>query len=101
MSTSKHEVQTLLRGRAFVESPRWHEGRLWFSDWLTRVIIAVDLRGKSEVKYRLPTFPFSMDWLPDGRLLLTSGTVILRGQPDGSLVPHADLTNLCKKGLNE
>src|SRR5215475_9594415 len=36
MSSSKHEVQTLLTGRVFVESPRWHEGRLWFSDWLTR-----------------------------------------------------------------
>src|SRR5262245_40699557 len=101
MPSSKHEVQTLLAGRAFVESPRWHEGRLWFSDWLTREIIAVDLRGISEVMYRVPTFPFSMDWLPDGRLLVTSGTEVLHGQSDGSLAPHADLANLCKKGLNE
>jgi len=101
MSSSKHEVQTLLTGRVFVESPRWHEGRLWFSDWLTREIIAVDLRGISEVMYRVPTFPFSMDWLPDGRLLVTSGTEVLHGQSDGSLAPHADLANLSKKGLNE
>jgi sugar lactone lactonase YvrE len=101
MLSSKGEVQTLLTGRAFVESPRWHEGRLWFSDWLTGEIIAVDLRGISEVMYRVPTFPFSMDWLPDGRLLVTSGTQVLRGQSDGSLAPHADLANLCKKGLNE
>jgi sugar lactone lactonase YvrE len=101
MLSSKHEVQTLLTGRAFVESPRWHESRLWFSDWLTREIIAVDLGGISEVMYRVPTFPFSMDWLPDGRLLVTPGTQILRGQSDSSLAPHADLANLCKKGLNE
>jgi sugar lactone lactonase YvrE len=99
--SSKGEVQTLLTGRAFVESPRWHEGRLWFSDWLTREILAVDLRGMSEVMYRVATFPFSLDWLPDGRLLVTSGTKILGGQSDGSLAPHADLGNVCKKGLNE
>jgi hypothetical protein len=29
------EVQTLLTGLAFGESPRWHEGRLWFADWGT------------------------------------------------------------------
>src|SRR5215475_3023308 len=101
MSSSKHEVQTLLTGRVFVESPRWHEGRLWFSDWLTREIIAVDLRGNSEVMYRVPTFPFSMDWLPDGRLLVTSGTEVLRGQSDGSLTSHLDLSEICKKRLNE
>ena len=101
MSSSKREVQTLLTGRAFVESPRWHEGRLWFSDWLTREIIAVDLSGMSEVMFRVPTFPFSIDWLPDGRLVATSGTQVLRGQADGSLTSHADLSNLSKKGWNE
>ncbi len=101
MSSSKWKVQTLLTGRAFVESPRWHEGRLWFSDWLTRDIIAVDLRGRSEAMFRVPSFPFSIDWLPDGSLLATSGTQVLRGQPDGSLTSRAELSNLSKKGLNE
>jgi sugar lactone lactonase YvrE len=101
MSSSKPEIQTLLTGRAFVESPRWHEGRLWFSDWLTGEIIAVDLRGTSEVRYRVPRFPFSIDWLSNGRMLVTSGTQVLRGQPDGSLALEADLANFCKKGLNE
>jgi len=101
MSSSKWKVQTLLTGRAFVESPRWHEGRLWFSDWLTRDIIAVDLRGRNEAMFRVPSFPFSIDWLPDGSLLATSGTQVLRGQPDGSLTSHAELSNLSKKGLNE
>jgi len=101
MSSSKREVQTLLTGRAFVESPRWHGGRLWFSDWLTREIIAVDLSGMSEVMFRVPTFPFSIDWLPDGRLVATSGTQVLRGQADGSLTSHADLSSLSKKGWNE
>ena len=84
-----------------MESPRWHEGRLWFSDWLTRDIIAVDLRGRNEAMFRVPSFPFSIDWLPDGSLLATSGTQVLRGQPDGSLTSRAELSNLSKKGLNE
>jgi sugar lactone lactonase YvrE len=101
MSSSKPEIQTLLTGRAFVESPRWHEGRLWFSDWLTGEIIAVDLRGTSEVRYRVPTFPFSIDWLPNGRILVACGTQVLRGQQNGSLALEADVAKLCKQGLNE
>ena len=46
------EVQVLLNGRVFGEQPRWHEGRLWFSDWGTQEVIAVDLDGNSEVMLR-------------------------------------------------
>src|SRR5947208_8494009 len=87
------EVQTLLTGLAFGESPRWHEGRLWFSNWVAQEIVAVDPLGKSEVIVRIPlsSFPFSIDWLPDGRLLLTSGRegLLMRREPDGQLVTHA------------
>jgi sugar lactone lactonase YvrE len=86
-------VKTLLTGLMFGESPRWHDGRLWFSNWGTREIMAVDLDGRSEVMVRLPfdTFPFSIDWLPDGRLLIVSASSrpLLRQEPDGSLVTHA------------
>src|SRR5215472_17910978 len=97
------EVQILISGLAFVESPRWHENRLWFSDWVARELIAVDLEGRSEVIARMPSFPFSIDWLPDGRLLLVSGreNLLLRREPDGSLVTHSDLTSLSDKGWNE
>src|SRR5215468_8380487 len=101
MPSSKQRVQTLLAGRAFVESPRWHKGRLWFSDWLTREIIAVDYRGVMEVMFNVPAFPFSIDWLPDGRLVTTSGTQLLREYTGGSLTSHADLRHLSKTGLNE
>jgi sugar lactone lactonase YvrE len=99
--SSSRQVQTLLSGRAFVESPRWHDGRLWFSDWLTGEIISVDLHGNSEVMFRVTTFPFSIDWLPDARLVATSGTQVLREQFVGSLATYADLRTLSKKGLNE
>ena len=97
------EPQILMTGLAFGESPRWHDGRLWFSDWGTQEIIAVDLEGKSEVIARVPSFPFCIDWLPDGRLLIVSAGdgLLLRREPDGSLVTHADLSGLSDQPWNE
>lgn len=51
---SPPELKTLLTGLAMGESPRWHEGRLWFSDWGAQEIIAADLDGNSEVIVRTP-----------------------------------------------
>jgi sugar lactone lactonase YvrE len=89
-------VKTLMTGILFGEQPRWHEGRLWFSDWGTQEVIAVDLKGNSEVILKAPSFPCCVDWLPDGRLLVVSGRdgLILRREPDGSLITHGDLREL-------
>jgi sugar lactone lactonase YvrE len=98
------EPQTLMSGLVVGESPRWHDDRLWFSNWGAQEVIAVDLDGHSEVVTRVPTtIPFSIDWLLDGRLLIVSGPerVLLRREPDGSLVTHADLTGLTEFGCNE
>jgi sugar lactone lactonase YvrE len=100
--SSKLEVQTLLIGIAFGESPRWHDDRLWFCDWGAQEVVAVDLGGNSEVivRVRFPAFPMCIDWLPDGRLLIVSARdgLLLRREPDGSLVTHADLSGLSEKG---
>jgi sugar lactone lactonase YvrE len=97
--------QTLMTGIAFGESPRWHEGRLWFSDWVAHEIIAVDPQGNSEVILRVPfpSIPMCIDFLPNGRLLVVSTTenLIMRMEPDGSLETHADLNNLTARGWNE
>src|SRR4051794_2004556 len=96
------ELRTLMTDIAFGESPRWHEDRLWFSDWGAQEIVAVDLEGKSEVivRVRFPSFPMCIDWLPDGRPLIVSARdgLLLRREPDGSLVTHADLSGLSEKG---
>jgi sugar lactone lactonase YvrE len=98
-------VETLVSGLAFGESPRWHAGRLWFSNWVAQEVVAVDLEGRSETILRVPfeSFPFSIDWLPDGRLLVvsTSDRPLLRKEPDGSLVEHADLRRLGARLWNE
>ncbi|CAA9551472.1 MAG: Gluconolactonase, partial [uncultured Thermomicrobiales bacterium] len=97
------EPQMLMSGIAFGESPRWHDGRLWFADWGAQELIAVDLEGRSEVVVRVPSFPFCVDWLPDGRLLIVSARdrLLLRREPDGSLDTHADLSGLSDYPWNE
>jgi sugar lactone lactonase YvrE len=101
--SSVPELQILMNGLAFPESPRWHEDRLWFSDWGAHEVIAVDLEGKSEVIARVPSFPMCIDRLPDGRLLIVSASdgLLLRREPDGSLVTHADLTGLANHKWND
>jgi sugar lactone lactonase YvrE len=98
------DLEVLMGGLAFGESPRWHDDRLWFSNWGAQEVIAVDLEGRSEVVARVPTtIPFCIDWLPDGRLLIVSGPerLLLRRETDGSLVTHVDVTPLSDHALNE
>jgi sugar lactone lactonase YvrE len=104
MPSNTLELQPLLTGLGFGESPRWHEDRLWFSNWGRQEIVAVGPDGNSKVVLRVPTsLPFSIDWLPDGRLLVVSGPegLLLRRENDGSLVTHADLRSICQHGCNE
>jgi sugar lactone lactonase YvrE len=87
------EPRVLLSGLGIPESPRWHEGRLWFCNWIDRQVVAVGLDGMAEVMLvRDPDshpMGYSIDWLPDGRLL-TTGDKVRRHEPDGSVATLAD-----------
>jgi len=48
------EPRTLLTDLILGESPRWHDDRLWFSDWGAQEVLAVDLEGTREVIVRVP-----------------------------------------------
>jgi sugar lactone lactonase YvrE len=95
------EPRVLMEGIGLGESPRWHEGRLWFSDWVGHQVIALSPDGQSEVVAEVDAFPFSIDWLPDGPMLVTAGRELLRLEPDGSLSTHSDLSELTEFGWNE
>ena len=99
--SSMIEPKVLLDGLVIGESPRWHDDRLWFAHWGPGEIVAVDLDGNSEVVAQGPPgLGWSMDWLPDGRLLVT-GEELMRREPDGSMVRHADLSAIADHGWNE
>lgn len=85
--------EVLLEGVVFGESPRWHDGRLWFSDWGAGQVIAVDGPGRGVVMASVPSFPLCIDFLPDGRLLVVDSARqrLLRREPGENLVTHADL----------
>jgi sugar lactone lactonase YvrE len=96
-------MTVLMDGISFGESPRWHDGRLWFSDWAANQVIALDPDGGHEVVVSVPSFPMCIDFLPDGRLLVVDSAQrrLLRREPDGSMVSHADLGSLSQKPWND
>jgi len=93
----------LLGGLGFAEGPRWHDGRLWFSDMGAARVMAVALDGRAEVVLEVPTRPSGLGWLPDGRLLVVSmrDRRVLRLEPDGEVVVHADLADLASFDCND
>ena len=93
-------TRILMDGLGFPESPRWHEGRLWFSDWAAGRVHAVAPDGTSEVVATGSSFPMCIDHLPDGRLLVVHGTD-LRVLEDGDLVPYADLSGVSSYDFND
>ena len=96
------ELSILVDGLAFPEGPRWHDGRLWFSDMHFHRVVAVDLQGNTETIVEVPQQPSGLGWLPDGRLLVVSMTdrKLLRLDP-GGLVEHADLSALASFHCND
>src|ERR1700761_8285449 len=95
--------EVLMEGIVFGESPRWHDGRVWFSDWGANQVIALAADGSHEVVVTVPSFPMCIASLPDGRLLVVASAQrrILRREPDGSLVEHARLAAIADKPWNE
>jgi sugar lactone lactonase YvrE len=90
-----------MSGIGLGESPRWHEGRLWFADWVAQEVLALDPDGASEAIVNVRSLPFSIDWLADGRMVITSGRKLLRLGADGTLATHADLGDFSEHGWNE
>lgn len=91
-------MKVLVDGLTLGESPRWHEGRLWFAHWGTGEIVAVDLDGRPEVVARgAEGLGWSIDWLPDGRLLVTGESLRVQ-DADGSLAAYGDFSGVDHSG---
>lgn len=99
------QTRVLLDGLGFPESTRWHDGRVWLCNWGAGEVLAGATDGEREVMARVAsqTLPFSIDWLPDGRLLIVDGPrrMLLCQEHDGSLGTLADLTSFGSAPFNE
>ncbi|MBN9493256.1 SMP-30/gluconolactonase/LRE family protein [bacterium] len=96
------EPRPLVDGLVFPEGPRWHDGRLWFSDMHDRAVFTVTLKGELDRVANVPERPSGLGFLPDGRLLVVSmcDRRLLRLDPD-VLREHANLTDVALGDLND
>ena len=93
----------VLDGLCFAEGPRWHDGRLWFSDMHDRHVVAFDpATGDTEVVVEVPGQPSGLGWRPDGTLLVVSMTDRrLLAVRDGATEEVADLSDLAPFHCND
>ena len=98
------EISPVVTDMAYLECPRWHDQRIWFSDFYTyRVYSAAEDGSDLRVEAEVPQQPSGLGWLPDGRLLIVSmrDARVLRREPDGTLVCHADVSEHVNGLLND
>jgi sugar lactone lactonase YvrE len=97
------QPKVVLEGFSYLECPRWHDGRLWVSDFYTERVVATDGRGGTEVVAEVPGQPSGLGFLPDGRLLVVSmrDHRLLVRDGSGKLEEHADLSGVVSGVLND
>ncbi len=102
LDVTGRNLEVLAQGLSFLESPRWHQGRLWVSDFYTHRVLRFALDGSCETVVEVPQQPSGLGWLPDGPLLVGSmrDRRLLRLDPDG-LHLHADLAHLASWHVND
>jgi sugar lactone lactonase YvrE len=103
MRMAERELVTLLEGGAFFESPRWHEGRWWVSDFFRHRVISVGTDGDERPILEVEGRPSGLGWMPDGSLLVVSmlDHTILRWTPEDGARVHADVSEYCGGNLND
>lgn len=97
-------LTTVLSDLTFLEGPRWHDGRIWVSDFYSHRVLSAQADGSDvRVEAEVPAQPSGLGWLPDGRLLIVSmrDQQLLRRETDGTLVTHADLQGVLNEKLND
>jgi len=95
-------METLLEGGAFFESPRWHDGRWWVSDFYRHRVLTADADGREQGVLEVEGQPSGLGWMPDGSLLVVSMRDRRILHWDGtSVTVHADVAEHCGGHLND
>ena len=97
------ETRVLAEGVYFGEGPRWHEGRLWFSDFYASAVKSVSLAGDARIEFTIDDRPSGLGWMPDGSMLIVSMTrrQVLRRSASGEIKLHADLGHVATFHCND
>lgn len=95
-------TSVLADGLGFPEGPRWHDGRLWFSDFHDQVVRTLTPDGRLDRVLELDDSPSGLGWLPDGDLLVVSMVrrALLRVS-GGAVTTHADLAQHTRSRAND
>lgn len=98
-----HPTRVLAEGIYFGEGPRWHEGRLWFSDFFAHAVKSVSLAGDLRTEFEIDDQPSGLGWMPDGSMLIVSmkKRQVLRRTRDGKMTVHADLGGIATFHCND
>ena len=91
----------VLGGLRFPESPRWHGGRLWFSEKRARRVVRLDDGGPASV-VEVPGGPGGLGWTPERDMLVVSmGDRRLLRHREGEVTEVADLRRLTRGNCND
>ena len=98
-----NRTRVLCDGIYFGEGPRWHDGRLWFSDFHAHAVKSVSLSGDLRTEFEIEDRPSGLGWMPDGTMLVVSMTKrqVLRRALDGTMSVHADLSHIADFHCND
>ncbi len=87
------------KGLKFTESPRWHNGELWFIDIHGRAIKKVSMDGALETVVDLPFLPNSLGFTSDGKAVFGDGLnrvlYILDGKKYKQLADISGVAKIC------
>ena len=94
--------ETVADGLYFGEGPRWHDGRLWFSDFYQHAVLSVGAQGDVRAEHKFNEQTSGLGWLPDGRLVVVGmASMTLLCQEDDGFVVHADLSAYARHLCND
>jgi len=97
-----YSTYVVVAGLVFPESPRWHQGRLWFTDQFSGRIMTLTLDGLVDTVATLPDHAGGLGWLPDGTTLVVGMTERrLHRLGAAGPEPYADLTGLAAFHCND
>jgi sugar lactone lactonase YvrE len=89
-------------GLTFGEGPRWHDERLWYSDFYRHAIFSTHDGTDERLELMVPNQPSGLGWLPDSDLLFVSMTDqrVMRRHDDASVL-YCDISAYCGFWAND